>query len=178
MKKNTGRKSEQALNLFFWGNPGRADDAIGPILHQIMQHFVDQFSLTQIQLVEDFQLLPEHLCDIESGACIIFIDASCQGEAPYQIIQVHGTDRIGYSSHSLSPSALLRLYQQTEHKPSPAAFIISVRGYTFDLGAPLSKRAEENIKQVTPFLKTLLTCSDPLQLLGQASRVTKESTDA
>ena len=179
MKKNAdGRKSEQALNLFFWGNPSRGDDAIGPILHQIIKQFIDKFSLKQIQLVEDFQLQPEHVCDIDKDAYIIFIDASCQSAPPYQIMRVLGTEKIGYSSHSLSPAALLTLYQQTQHKSSPPAFIVSVRGYAFDLGAPLSKPAEENIKRVTPFLKKLLTCPDPLQLLAQASIVTREKSDA
>lgn len=172
------KNSQKALNLFTWGNPSRGDDAIGPILHQIIELFIEQFSLKQIQLIEDFQLQPEHICDISGDACIIFIDASCQGDAPYQITEVHAAENIGYSSHALSPSALLTLYQQTQHKPSPPAFMVSVRGYNFDLGAPLSKQAEENIELVMQFLKELLLCQDPMQLLQHAVVTAEEKSNA
>ncbi|MFT6986275.1 MAG: hydrogenase maturation protease [Psychromonas sp.] len=174
MEKN----NHKVLNLFTWGNPSRGDDAIGPTLHQIIKQFIASFSLTQIQLIEDFQLQPEHVCDISGDACVIFIDASCQGDTAYQITPVHAAENIGYTSHALSPSALMTLYQKTQHKPSPPAFLVSVRGYDFGLGAPLSKQAKENIKLVTPFLKALLTCQDPVQLLQQTVVVAEEKSDA
>lgn len=172
---NTNKAPRQALNLFTWGNPSRGDDAIGPELHRIIEQLIAQLAIKNIQLIEDFQLQPEHVFDIDQRACVVFIDASYQGDNAYQIAAVKSTGHIGYTTHALSPSALLTLYEKTQNKASPPAFLISVRGYCFDLGSPLSKQAEENIKLTTLFLKKLLTSADPLQLLHYAA---KASSDA
>ena len=169
----------QTLNLFTWGNPSRGDDAIGPCLHQVIKQFIEQFSLANIQLIEDFQLQPEHVCDInEDAACIVFIDASYQGKTAYQIAPVVTAEEIGYTSHALSPATLMTLYEKTQNRQSPPAFLLSVRGYSFALGAPLSKQAEENIKLVTQFLKELLSCQDPVQLLQHAIVIAEDKSDA
>lgn len=164
------KASLQALNLFTWGNPSRGDDAIGPALHQIIKRLIAELSLKNIQLIEDFQLQPEHVFDINEDACLVFIDASYQGNSAYQITPVNRVEEIGYTSHALSPEALLTLYEKTRNKHCPPAFLLSVRGYHFDFGAPLSKQAEENSKLATAFLKKLLTCPAPLQLLQQAAK--------
>ena len=162
----------QALNLFTWGNPSRGDDAIGPALHQVIEQLIAEFSLENIQLIEDFQLQPEHVFDINKDACIVFIDASYQGDTAYQITPVNSSEEIGYTTHALSPGALMTLYQKTRNKHCPPAFLLSVRGYCFDFGAPLSKQAEENSKLASAFLKKLLTYPDPLQLLQQTAEDT------
>ncbi|WP_372881702.1 hydrogenase maturation protease [Psychromonas sp.] len=162
------KASQQALDLFIWGNPSRGDDAIGPTLHHIMEQYIERLALTHVQLIEDMQLQPEHVCDIREGACIVFIDASFQGDAACQVQAVNPEEQFGCCSHALSPDALMRLYQQIHNKPCPPAFLLSVRGYQFALGSPLSKAARANIKVAEQFLKTLLTCQYPQQLLQQA----------
>ncbi len=167
---NINHTPRPALNLFTWGNPSRGDDAIGPELHRITEQLIVQLAVKNIQLIEDFQLQPEHVFDIDEDACIVFIDASYQGDNAYQITAVKSTGHIGYTTHALSPSALLTLYEKTQNKASPPAFQISVRGYCFDLGSPLSRQAEENIKLTTQFLKKLLISRNPLQLLHHAAK--------
>lgn len=164
MEKNC----QQTLNLFTWGNPSRGDDAIGPALHQFIKQFITRFALEHIQLIEDFQLQPEHVCDISDNACVVFIDASYQGESPFQIESVSAEYELGYTTHALSPAALMAIYAQTQNKPCPPAFLFSVRGYFFELGAPLSQQAQENITLATQFLTELLSCQNPRQLLQQA----------
>ncbi len=168
----------QALNLFTWGNPSRGDDAIGPCLHQVIKQFIEQFLLENIQLIEDFQLQPEHIYDISEDACVVFIDASFQGDTAYQIEPVITAAEIGYTTHALSPEALMTIYEKTQNKQCPPAFVLSVRGYCFELGAPLSKQAEENIKLATQFLKELLACQDPVQLLQHAAVTAEDKPDA
>jgi len=159
---------QPALDIFTWGNPSRGDDAIGPLLHREIEQLIAEFSLENIQLIEDFQLQPEHILDISGDACIVFIDASYQGDSAFQISQVNAAENIGYTSHALSPEALLTIYEKTQNKQSPPAFVLSVRGYCFALGAPLSKQAQKNIKAARQFLKELLFCQKPLQLLQHA----------
>lgn len=169
---------QQALNLFTWGNPSRGDDAIGPALHQVIKELITEFSLENIQLIEDFQLQPEHVCDISEDACIVFIDASYQGKTGFQIEPVITEKGIAYTTHALSPGALMAIYAKTQNKPCPPAFLLSVRGYSFELGAPLSEQAQENITLAMQFLKELLSCQNPLQLLQQTVRSREDKKDA
>jgi hydrogenase maturation protease len=162
-------KSQQRLNLFTWGNPSRGDDAIGPRLHQIIKQWIADLSLTNVQLIEDFQLQPEHVFDIDEDACVLFIDASYQGDRAYQITEINKAEAFSYTTHSLSPEALLTLYEKIQNKAAPPAFLCSIRGYNFDFDTSLSIQAEENIKLSAQFLKKLLTSSTPLQLLQDAA---------
>lgn len=173
-----GKACQQALTLFTWGNPSRGDDAIGPRLHQIIKQLITEFSLENIQLIEDFQLQPEHVFDINEHACIVFIDASYQGDTALQIAPVICEAHIGYTTHALSPGALMNLYEKTQKKQCPPAFIFSVRGYYFELGASLSKQAEENINTAAQLLKKLLSCKNPLQFLQHAADITGDKADA
>jgi len=167
-----------ALNLFTWGNPSRGDDAIGPALHRFIEEFIAQSALENIQLIEDFQLQPEHVCDITDNACIVFIDARYQGERALQIEPVSAEKELSYTTHALSPGALMAIYAKTQNKPCPPAFLLSVRGYSFELGAPLSEQATENITLATLFLKELLSCQNPLQILQQGVHSPEDKADA
>lgn len=166
--KKIERSKQPALDIFTWGNPSRGDDAIGPLLHRDIEQLITEFSLKNIHLIEDFQLQPEHILDISGDACIVFIDASYQGDSAFRVSQVNAAENIGYTSHALSPEALLTIYEKIQNKQAPPAFMLSVRGYSFALGAPLSKQAEENSKAASRFLTELLSCGEPLQLLQHA----------
>jgi len=172
------KSGPQALNLFTWGNPSRGDDAIGPALHQFIKQFINRAALKHIQLIEDFQLQPEHVCDISDNACVVFIDASYQGDNPFHIEKVNAAKELGYTTHALSPAALMAIYAQTQNKPCPPAFLFSVRGYSFELGAPLSKQAQENIILATQFLTELLSSQNPRQLLQQSALNAKDTQNA
>jgi len=172
-------KAEQpALNIFTWGNPSRGDDAIGPLLHQKIEQLIAEFSLDNIRLIEDFQLQPEHIFDISGDACIVFIDASYQGDSAFQISQVSAAQNIGYTSHALSPEALLSVYEKIQNRQAPPAFMLSVRGYSFALGAPLSKQAQENSNAACRFLTELLSCREPLQLLQDTLLIQEDKSHA
>ncbi|MCW8996683.1 MAG: hydrogenase maturation protease [Psychromonas sp.] len=170
-KERVKEKAEQqALELFIWGNPSRGDDAIGPTMYQIIKRFIIQHKLENIQLIEDFQLQPEHICDMNEKACIVFIDAGYQGDTAYKIVPVIGTAQMGYTTHAMSPNALITLYQTVHNTPCPPAFQLSVRGYCFELGMPLSQQAEANMALAMQFVKNLLTCPDPLRLLRHTAQ--------
>lgn len=169
--KKIERLKQPALDIFTWGNPSRGDDAIGPLLHLYIEQLIAEFSLENIHLIEDFQLQPEHILDISGGACIVFIDASYQGDSAFQISSVNAAENIGYTSHALSPEALLTIYEKIQNRQAPPAFMLSVRGYSFALGAPLSKQAEKNINVVRQFLTKLLFCQEPLRLLEDAQMI-------
>jgi hydrogenase maturation protease len=139
--------------VFSWGNPSRGDDALGPQVHDLLL----QENLDDVELLTDFQLQIEHTLDLENRQHILFVDASISADAPFTFHQIHAVQDNSYSTHALSPGCLLELYEQTSKQPLAPAWLLSIRGYQFDLGTPLSAHATENLQQAVTFIKHLLT---------------------
>ncbi|UJP04861.1 MAG: hydrogenase maturation protease [Nitrosomonas sp.] len=127
--------------LFGYGNPGRGDDALGPLLIDRIQ----QCGFAQIQCLTAMQLLIEHAADLPGFDQILFVDADMGCAAPYQFSAVIPEKDDSYTSHALTPAALLFIYQQAYHHPAPDAFLLRIRGYRFELGNPLSEQAAGNL---------------------------------
>jgi hypothetical protein len=47
----------------------------------------------------------------------------------------------------MSPAAVLAVYEQICDEPPPPAFMLSIRGYDFELGEELSAQARSNLQQ-------------------------------
>jgi hydrogenase maturation protease len=141
--------------ILSWGNPSRGDDALGPVLHERLS----QSWLAGVELITDFQLQIEHSLDLLQRERVIFVDASQTTAAPfiYQAILAERDD--SYSSHAMSPQALLGVFEQVQQQPAPSAFLLSIRGYEFGLGLPLSPQANNNLQQACDYLFELLSRS-------------------
>jgi hypothetical protein len=61
----------------------------------------------------------------------------------------------------MSPQSLLSVYQQVYGCPPPPAFLLSIRGYEFGLGLPLSAAANENLLAAFNYIKRLLGAAQP-----------------
>ena len=139
--------------IFTWGNPSRGDDALGP---QIYESLLQQ-SFNDVDLLTDFQLQIEHAIDLEDRQRILFIDASVSTEAPFEFHQIQASQDDSYTTHAMSPQSLLAVYEKVNRQTAPAAYMLSIRGYEFDLGLPLSDKANKNLGQATSFIKQLIT---------------------
>jgi len=133
--------------LIGYGNPGRGDDALGPMLIEA----VEQQALPQVECLTDMQLQIEHVTDLENRRLIIFADADAACAAPFEFTPVTAARDDSYSSHAMSPAALLYAYRQVHHEDAPTAYILRIRGYDFGLGAPLSGQATGNLHAAATF---------------------------
>jgi len=140
--------------IFTWGNPSRGDDALGPQIYELLQ---DE-SLTDVDLLTDFQLQIEHAVDLENRQRILFVDASVCAASPFEFYQLNAVQDESYSTHAVSPESLLSVYEKIYKHSAPPAFMLSIRGYQFDLGLPLSVQADMNLSQAIRFIKQLLAC--------------------
>lgn len=129
------------LLLFGYGNPGRGDDALGPLLIER----VNQLRLAGIICLVDMQLLIEHATDLTGFDQIIFADADMSCREPFEYSAVHAEKDDSYTSHALTPAALLHVYQHIRQGAAPPAFLLRIRGYRFELGDALSTQAEKNL---------------------------------
>lgn len=129
------------------GNPGRGDDALGPLLMERLE----TLSLPDVELLTDFQLQVEYALDLQGRAAVIFVDAAVSGPEPFTFTPARPEADASYSSHALSPGALLHTHEKLFGTP-PAAHVLAIRGYAFGLGDPPSPRAARNLEAAADFL--------------------------
>ena len=137
------------------GNPSRGDDAIGPLAVERL----DALDLPGVELLTDFQLQVEHALDLVGRREVVFIDAAASGAAPYEFGAVHPAADASATTHALSPAAVLSAFLRVTDAPLPAAYVLAVRGYTFELGAPMSATAARNLDAALEMLVASL--ADP-----------------
>ncbi|MGG7054264.1 hydrogenase maturation protease [Nitrosomonas sp. ANs5] len=130
------------LLVFGYGNPGRGDDMLGPKLVER----IEALGLEQVCCQNDMQLQIEHVTDLDAHDQVLFIDADCSCYPPYKYSRVLPVKDNSYSTHAMTPAALLYLYTQHFRTAPPKVFLLQIRGYRFDLGATLSAGAAANLE--------------------------------
>jgi hydrogenase maturation protease len=123
------------------GNPSRGDDALGPRLIERLE----ALQVPDVDLLTDFQLQVEYVLDLHGRSQIVFVDAAASGPEPYAFASIRAVQDRSYSSHALSPQALLAAYEQHYRQNAPPAYLLAIRGHEFELGGPLSLAARQNL---------------------------------
>lgn len=148
------------LLIFGYGNPSRGDDALGPqLLDLLAAQLSSQPGWPEIELLTDFQLQIEHAADLVNRELVLFLDASVSCPAPCRLSRLHPAQDARYTTHTMSPEAVLHVFERVYRQPAPPAFLLSVRGERFELGEPLSRTAVESRDAALALLVQL--CSQP-----------------
>lgn len=126
--------------IFGWGNPSRGDDALGPLLIER----IEALSLPDVDCLTDFQLQVEHSLDLIGRQRVLFVDASREAAAPCQLTALHPGADSSLSSHAMSPAALLQVCLDV-HGTAPQAWLLAIRGESFELGTRLSTPAQRGL---------------------------------
>ncbi len=129
------------LLVFAIGNESRGDDALGPLLLRSLQ------GGAQAELIEDYQLQVEHVTDLRGRHAVLFVEADMSCAAPFHFSRIAAAHDHSYTSHAMTPSALLHTYRQVYGTDAPESFLLRIRGYGFELGATLSDEASSNLEQ-------------------------------
>ncbi|MGB5443528.1 MAG: hydrogenase maturation protease [Gammaproteobacteria bacterium] len=146
--------------VFTWGNPSRGDDALGPAMYDLLL----QEDFNAVDLLTDFQLQIEHCIDLEARKRVLFVDASISANAPFELVCLQPEQDTSYTTHAMSPQALLSVYRQVNGSMPPPAWLLSIRGYEFGLGLPLSAAANKNLLAAFDHVKQFL---DPARLASR-----------
>lgn len=143
--------------IFAVGNESRGDDALGPMLLRELALWLNANNLSeQFELIEDFQLQIEHSMDMKDRKWVLFIDAGMDTPAPFSFYPVQTNELPVLYSHALTPEALLRVYAQFYGEASPDAFILCIRGHSFELGEPPSPEGNANLALALQFARSHL----------------------
>lgn len=133
---------ERPVLVLAVGNPSRGDDAIGPVLAARLE----ALGLPEVEVIVDFQLAPEHALDLAGRARVIFVDAGKDTPDPYELRRIEAKADFTYTSHAMSPEAVLATYARVTGEAPPEAWVLSVRGESFELGEALSEAAAARLE--------------------------------
>ncbi len=147
--------------VFGFGNPSRGDDALGPELVTRLAQAQAAGALPQVELLTDFQLQVEHALDLRGRTGVLFADASLTAAAPFSLDRLRPARDPSYTSHAMSPGALLWAYRSLEGRDPPPSLLLSIRGYRFELGRVLSPQAAHNLSQGLRWMRSFLEESCP-----------------
>jgi hydrogenase maturation protease len=98
-----------------------------------------------IEFLEDYQLQIEHALDLAGRRRVLFVDASLTCSAPFEVLTVQPRRDTSYTSHALTPEALLQVFVDFDGGPPPLATVLAIRGEAFELGEPMSNAAQSHL---------------------------------
>ncbi len=123
-----------------YGNPGRQDDGLGPaVAAQIAA-----LGWPNVTAYDSYQL-----------NIVWFIDAARTGPAPFAIAALAPAAGLEFTSHLVSPQAILALAHQY-YGATPRAFLLGIRGYEFAFIEALTSTAARNLASAVAMLKNRL----------------------
>lgn len=139
------------------GNPIRQDDGLGPYCEGLINKTLSQ---EQGKLVDCLAVHQLDVIHCEIFACypnIIFIDADASdGPEPFVLQEITPEPApLVFASHIGSIPDLMSLTARL-YGVNPRAFLVIVRGTSFEVGEGLSSRAENNGMKAAEFVKGLI----------------------
>jgi len=127
--------------IFGWGNPGRGDDALGPLFVER----VEALNLPGVECLTDFQLQVEHALDLQGRERILFVDASVDAAPPYCQRRLFPARDATFTTHAMTPEAVMHVYTDLNDAEPPPCTLLAIRGERFELGEALSPLAASHL---------------------------------
>jgi hydrogenase maturation protease len=146
--------------VFGYGNPGRGDDALGPEFVARLQHEGTD-AAGDAECLTDMQLQVEHVTDLCGRRLLLFVDADATCQSPFRLSRIYAEKDGSYTSHAMTPGALLYAYRQVYGTQAPPAFLLCIRGHGFELGDSLSGEAAANLEAALALTRGLCADADP-----------------
>jgi hydrogenase maturation protease len=138
--------------IFGWGNPSRGDDALGPLFVER----IEALNLPGVECLTDFQLQIEHALDLQERQRVLFVDASIEATEPFSVTPIGPQKDASFTSHAMSPQAVLQVYCDLEDQAPPPCWLLAIRGERFELGEPLSVNAKANLETAVNWVRSWL----------------------
>lgn len=139
--------------VFGYGNLSRGDDALGPL---VLDYIEKNIYFEGLEVITDFQLQIEHALDLVNRELVLFVDASVSCDRAFSFTRLVAEKDKSYTTHAMSPSSVLKVYQDIEHHPPPPCFLLSIQALNFELGTDLSSQAQRNLNDAIIFTQDLL----------------------
>ena len=133
------------LLVLGWGNLSRGDDALGPMCVAALREQLPAALRHRVEFLDEYQLQIEHALDLVGRERVLLIDASLDCAAPFEVSRPQPRRDSSFTSHALSPEALLQVFVDLQGHASPPATLLAIRGQAFELGEPMSPAAQNHL---------------------------------
>jgi hydrogenase maturation protease len=133
------------LLVFGWGNASRGDDALGPLFIERLRERLSPADIARIDFLDDYQLQVEHALDLVGRERVLFVDASLACAAPFESSAVQPQRDRTFTTHAMSPAALLQVHVELQAGAPPPCTLLAIRGERFELGEPPGEAALSNL---------------------------------
>jgi hypothetical protein len=100
----------------------------------------------ELEVLTDFQLQIEHVLDLEGREEVFFVDAEATLERDFAVRPLDPQPRRGFTTHAMTPPALMRSFEEVLKTKAPLCFVIAIGGESFELGAALSASAAAHLE--------------------------------
>ena len=151
-----------------WGNPSRGDDGLGPELVRHLEALASERDRWRTHaFLTDFQLQPEHATDLLGRDLVLFADAALRNPAPYSFARVRRARDPSFTTHAMSPAAVLAVYHQVFGREPPEAYVLAIHGETFELGDVMSAAALLHLDAAVALASRLLDAPDSAEQLAR-----------
>jgi hydrogenase maturation protease len=138
------------LLVYGYGNPGRRDDGLGPLLASMIES--DYKDDDRVSVDSNYQLNIEDACEVAMHRAVVFVDAALEGNRPFEFYEIGPSNKIEFSTHSISPESVLAICGDI-YGGTVKAYMLAIRGYDWEIGEELSGSALENMRAAYDFLK-------------------------
>ena len=147
------------------GNDSRQDDGLGwALLDRIGQVYGDHANL-----VYRYQLNIEDADLIKDTDCVLFVDACYDALAGGSAIDVCASNGdITFTTHALSPAAVLALCEQVYNK-KPAAYLLRMQGYAWELKTGLTPEGKKNLESGFELFERFFQQTESTGFLGTSN---------
>ena len=143
--------------VFGWGNLSRGDDALGPLCLERLRAVVQPAA--GVDYLDDYQLQIEHALDLVGRQRVLFVDASLSCRAPFEVTQLRAAQDASFTTHALSPQALMQVFRDVQGTEPPPCTLLAIRGERFELGEPPSPAALEHLAAALHWAQVWLSAS-------------------
>lgn len=166
---STGKASERGemavkILVYGFGNPGRGDDGLGIALADRLE----ERRLPGVSCERNYQLNIEDALEIAAYDAVLFADASINAIEPFELRELLPAEEICFTTHAMTAHSVLALCEDL-YRRSPRAFMMAIRGYSWNAEEGLSGAAADNLEKAVDFAVSLLGQSSLIELENAAS---------
>ena len=122
------------LLVFGWGNPSRGDDAIGPLFVEQLRTLAGDKVEGRVEFLDEYQLQIVHALDLAGRTSVLFVDASLDCIAPFEVRSLRAARDASFTTHALSPESVMEVYRDLYRTEPPPCTLLAIRARRFGLG--------------------------------------------
>lgn len=139
--------------VYGYGNLGRKDDGLGVRCAELIESWLLDMGVEDIQVETTYQLNIEDTELISGFSSVFFIDASLDHVEAVKIEAIEPAPNIiEFSMHAMHPSHVLALCKEMFGE-CPRAWLVHVKGYEWDFEEGISAAAQRNLIKAVELVK-------------------------